>query len=193
MSAAWEAFTALDQRLFLALNGWHGPWFDALMDTITYKYTWIPLYLFLIVWAVRQHKVRVYPVLVTAIAAVGLADRLASGLLKPWVARPRPCHEPALSGLVHLVGGCGGAYGFVSSHAATSFALAVVLSRLLGQKTPLMHGLYLWALVYSYSRIYVGVHYPGDVIGGALVGLLAGTLLVWIYKMFSRKYYDNLL
>ncbi|GAB2772073.1 lipid A 4'-phosphatase [Rhabdobacter roseus] len=193
MSFGWETFTELDRQLFVILNGWHAPWADVLMNTITFKYTWVPLYVILIGLAVRRHRARAYPMLLTAILAVGLADWLASGLLKPWVARPRPCHDPALAGLLHLVDGCGGPFGFVSSHASTSFALALVLSQLLKSTLPGIPWLYAWAVLYSYSRIYVGVHLPGDILGGALVGLLSGTLLLLLYKMFYRKKYGNIL
>ena len=101
--------------------------------------------------------------------------------------RPRPCHAPDLLGLVHLpTGRCGGAYGFVSSHAANFFGLAVYLGLLLREGW--LFGLLLIAAVLvGYSRIYMGVHYPGDILAGGLLGALAGWAIAWAYKRWRVR------
>lgn len=177
-----EALIQADQQLFLALNGLHTPWADRIMNLFTFKFTWVPLYLFLIYIVVREFRRASVGILLSMIAAIALADQIASGLFKPYFARLRPCHDPDISALVHVVDGCGGQYGFVSSHAATAFALALTFQVLTTGRFRGTGWLYVWAVIYSFSRIYVGVHYPADITIGAMVGLLAGAVCILIYK-----------
>jgi undecaprenyl-diphosphatase len=98
--------------------------------------------------------------------------------MKPFFQRLRPCHDPVIQHIVHVVGDCGGQFGFASSHAANCFALAMAFYLLFSTKK-LSFFLFLWAIIVSYSRIYVGVHFPSDLIVGALVGVMI-TILLWI-------------
>jgi undecaprenyl-diphosphatase len=180
-----------DQQLFLWLNGIHAPWADQIMYWVTFKYTWIPLYLILMVVTVKAEGKKSIAIIITVLIAVIIADKITSGIMKPYFARFRPCHEPALAGLVHEVTGCGGLFGFASSHASTSFAVATVWFTLLYRKVHYMWLLLLWAGIYSYSRVYVGVHYPGDIFVGALVGILTGMICIRLYSIFLEKYYRN--
>lgn len=180
-----------DQELFLWLNGQHNPFWDTVMALVTNKLAWIPLYLLLIYVLIKQFKIEAIGYIISIIAVVALSDQLASALLKPYFARPRPCHDPALESLIHLIGGCGGAYGFVSSHAATGFGIAMIFNLLPTKQLPGIQLLFLWAAVYSYSRIYVGVHYPLDILGGAMVGILAA-VMVWILFFIYVKNKENL-
>jgi undecaprenyl-diphosphatase len=121
------------------------------------------------------------------ILAVTLADQFSVQLFKNIVQRLRPCHEPSLVGLVHLVNGeCGGQYGFVSSHATNSFNVAL-LSLLFIKKRWFTISIILWAIVVGYSRIYLGVHYPGDVICGSLLGALIGWSIYRLYVLTDNK------
>jgi undecaprenyl-diphosphatase len=191
MTFSLDHIESLDQRAFLWLNGLHTPLFDNVMYAITYKFTWIPLYLLLILWTVRIEKKR-WPVIIgTVLVAVALADKITSGVMKPYFGRLRPCHDPTISALIHQVGSCGGQYGFASSHASTSFALTTVWLLLLKDRLPAMAWLPVWAVIYSYSRIYVGVHYPGDILIGALIGTLTGYLAVFFYRTIIKKHYYN--
>ncbi|CAG5016517.1 Undecaprenyl-diphosphatase BcrC [Dyadobacter sp. CECT 9275] len=180
-----------DQQLFLWLNGHHTAWADTLMYWVTYKYTWIPMYIALILLTVKAEKRRSIAIIVTVLAAVIIADKITSGVMKPYFHRFRPCHEPLLAGLVHQVGGCGGNFGFASSHASTSFALAMVWFLTLNRKMPYIWLLLIWAAIYSYSRVYVGVHYPADILVGGCVGVLTGILCFRLYLTFLDKYYRN--
>ena len=180
-----ERLVHIDTEVLLAINGWHAPWVDRLMWIVSAKETWIPLYLLLIgllVWRYRQpsnnamkwlKKVPVCVVMIVAIvAAVGLSDFIASGILKDLVARPRPTRVPELEGVLHLVNGYkSGQYGFVSSHAANTMACGLLFSLIWRNKIATV-GLMLWVAMNSYSRIYLGVHYPLDILGGLMVGVL---------------------
>ncbi len=157
---------------FLWLNGHHSPFFDVLMHWISYKFTWIPLYLFLIVLIFRTFpKKQAFQQILFLLIVVGCSDYLASGIIKPFFQRPRPCHDPVIGSLVHIVDGCGGMYGFVSSHASTSFGLAFGIIFVFGWLHPISKFMLIWAIIVSYSRIYLGVHYFSDIFLGGLVGV----------------------
>ena len=172
---------ALDTELFLFFNAIHAPWADSLMHTATQKLTWLPLYAWLLYWLFKTAKPGQLKSVVWQIAmivvAVALADQAASAVLKPLIGRLRPCHVLYLADRIHLVGSCGGAYGFVSSHASTTFAVATGFV-LIFKNNPTFKWLFLWAAFVSYSRVYVGVHYPFDVVGGAVVGI-GSAYVVW--------------
>ena len=185
----------MDTEVLLAINGWHAPWADTVMWIISAKKTWIPLYLLLVgllVWRYRKpaptsvkwlHKVPVCVVMIVAIvAAVGLADFIASGILKQWVARPRPSRVPELEGVLHLVNGYkSGRYGFVSSHAANTMACALLFSLIWRNRIATI-GLMLWVAANCYSRMYLGVHYPLDILGGLMVGTAVAIVARWVLK-----------
>jgi undecaprenyl-diphosphatase len=170
----------LDQQLFLFLNSLHSPFCDQVMHAISGRVIWIPLYLAILIYLGIKYKRRFLIILLFIIIAATMADQL-SVLIKNLVQRLRPCHEPALAGLIHTFNGeCGGLYSFVSSHATNSFNVAL-LSLMFIQKRWFTISIILWAAVIGYSRIYLGVHYPGDVICGSILGALVG----WgNYKLF---------
>ena len=188
-----EQLLHIDTEILLAINGWHAPWADTLMWIISAKATWIPLYLLLVgllVWRYRQpaptpikwlQKVPACVVMIVVIGlAVGAADFIASGILKDWVARPRPSRVPELEGVLHLVNGYkSGKYGFVSSHAANTMAVALLFSLIWRNKIATV-GLMLWVAANCYSRVYLGVHYPTDILGGLIVGSLVAVGGYWL-------------
>ena len=184
-----EQLLHIDKEILLAINGWHAPWADTLMWIISAKATWIPLYLLLVgllVWRYRKpaptsvtwlQRVPACVVMIAVIGlAVGAADFIASGILKELVARPRPTRVPELEGVLHLVNDYkSGRFGFVSSHAANTMAVALLFS-LIWRKRIATVGLLLWVAMNCYSRMYLGVHYPLDIMGGLVVGSLTACL-----------------
>ena len=180
----------LDQQLFLFLNSLNSPFWDKVMYIISGKLTWVPLYIAILIFVGFRYKRKLWIILLFIIVAVTLSDQ-ASVLLKNLVGRLRPCHEPSLEGLVHLVKGeCGGMYGFVSSHAANSFNVAF-LSLMFIKKRWFSTGIVIWAAIVGYSRIYLGVHYPGDVICGSMLGALIGWCIYKLYELTDNKILQN--
>ena len=181
----------LDQQLLLFLNSLNTPFWDKVMYAISGKIIWAPLYLAILIWMGFRYKRKFLIIVLFIILAVTLADQISVQLFKNLFQRLRPCHEPALQGMVHLVKGkCGGLYGFVSSHATNSFNVAL-LSLMLIRKKWYSVSIILWAAIISYSRIYLGVHYPGDVICGSLLGALIGWGVYKLYEVTDNKVLKN--
>ena len=173
-----------DERVFLWLNSRHNAFFDPIMYCASDELFWIPLYLLLFFFLLHRYRRFTWYLLACIVAMVGVSDQLSSHLIKNLVRRLRPSHAPALAGRIHLsLAGPGGDYGFVSSHATNSFALALFLTLVLPREyRPLKILLFCWALLVGYSRVYNGVHYPGDVLCGALLGCLLACIFAWLFK-----------
>ncbi|MBN2175834.1 MAG: phosphatase PAP2 family protein [Bacteroidales bacterium] len=184
-----EILNIWDIQLFLFLNGMHNSFWDVVMFWLSNKFIWIPLYLFFIYLLAKFYKKEAIWISLVLIILIAITDQLSVHLFKNIFERLRPCHEPSLEGMVHIVyGKCGGQFGFVSSHASNHFAMAIFLSGFLGKKiryfTPLI---FLWAFIISYSRIYLGVHYPGDVAVGGLFGASVGVLINKVYFTIRKE------
>lgn len=177
----------LDRQLFLFLNGFHTEWLDELMYWITNKYTWFPLYLLLIVLLIKKYRIRGLVMCLGMVLAVGISDQITSGWMKPFFGRLRPCQVPDIQSVVHLVAGCGGKYGFASSHASTTFALATVVWLMLRSWSASFGWVFAWSAIVAYSRVYVGVHYPLDILVGAMIGFIVGWLVYGLYQWVVPK------
>ena len=181
----------LDRDLLIFLNGIHSPFWDEVMVAITHRFFWIPLYVLIVFLLFKEYKKNVWLVLLIIIAMVITADLFASSFMKPLTERLRPCRDVSINGLLHIVeNSCRGKYGFISSHASNSFALAVFLWLLLKNKYKWVSLFFGWAFIVSYSRVYLAVHYPGDVLIGALSGLIWAILFYNLYRYISDKYFS---
>lgn len=179
----------VDTDFLLYLNGFYNEFFDTFMFLFSGKWIWIPMYLALAYVLFRNMTPEQAVGCIVAIALViVVTDQMSSSLIRHAVGRLRPANlENPISDLVHVVNGYrGGRYGFPSSHAANSFGLVFFLFFLM-RKSPLPAIMTLWAIVNCYSRIYLGVHYPGDILCGSLVGLL-GAAIVWlVYRKLTKQ------
>ena len=177
-----------DNACLLAINGWHAPWADTFMYTFSGKLIWIPLYASLLYVVGRNLRWQVALGCAVAIAlTITLADQVGASLIRPEVARLRPSNpDNPLSELVHLVNGYrGGRYGFPSCHAANTFGLAFFIFFLFRNRL-LSVFILGWALVTCYSRAYLGVHYPGDLLAGTVLGFVSAALCYWLFQKICR-------
>lgn len=175
IDSIWQCIDGLDKQLFLLLNANHSPFWDSFMFWMSHKWIWLPLYfcfVFLIFYALQRFDYKLVIVIAMLIAST---DMCCSLLLKPSFKRLRPCHQSELKTQIHTVGNCGGQYGFASSHAGNTFAIATFLY-LWFRKNNRVKLLFVWAFVVSFSRIYLGVHFPLDVVVGALIGIIFATI-----------------
>jgi undecaprenyl-diphosphatase len=170
-----------DRQLFLFLNSCNSPFFDEVMHVLSGKLIWAPLYLAILIYLGFRYRRKFWIVLAAIALAVLLTDQVSVNLFKNVFQRPRPCHEPSLQGIIHLYNGeCGSGFSFISAHASNSFNVALLSLMLIGRRW-FSISILVWATLIGYSRIYLGVHYPGDVICGAMLGSLIGWSLSSLY------------
>lgn len=176
-----ECLDSLDRSIFLFLNGMHNDFFDMFMWYVSKTATWSLMLLFLL-YIIFKNNWRMALMVILGIAlTITLADQISSGLVKDFIGRFRPTHNPEIESIVHTVNGYkGGLYGFVSSHAANTLGVAVYISLLFRNRYITLF-MMLWSLLVAYSRIYLGVHYPGDILGGMIVGVISGFVVYKIY------------
>jgi undecaprenyl-diphosphatase len=174
-----ETLLELDRSLFLLINGWHSPFMDEIMYFVSKVWIWAPLYLTFIIYAVKRWKLESIWIIAAVIICVVATDQLTN-LTKEVFQRLRPSHEPLLEGLVHHVNGyVGGRFGFVSGHSSNAFGFAM-LSSLIIRNPSYSIFVFFWSGLVAYSRMYLGVHYPLDIVGGVILGLIvaAGVFLI---------------
>ena len=186
-----DRLIALDHQLLLMLNGSDSVYWDRVMMTITHTTTWLFVGACLLLALARNNTRRAMLILIISVAVtILLSDQISSALCKPLFHRLRPSHQPAFGCAVDLVEGYrGGLSGFISSHAANTFGVAVFLSLVV------RHALFAftvvsWAALCSYSRIYLGVHYPADILCGAAVGSIIA-VAVWMLARRVRYTFDG--
>lgn len=184
-----EYLKRLDQELFVSINGYHSAFWDPIMVAISDRKFWIPFYALLVAYLIYRFRRQSILMFLAVALSILAADGISSRFIKPYVARLRPCHDATLSDTIYIVDGCGGRFGFLSSHAANSFAIAMLFTFMLPDKYRYFKIFtFIWAATISYSRIYLGVHFPGDVVGGALLGMLLGWLFAVLFKNLLQRY-----
>ena len=176
------------------MNGtWRAEWLDAIAPMWRNKYLWVPFYLFILTIVAVNFRQIFLPFLLCAVLTVTLADTLSSKVIKPTVKRDRPCKNDSLKQPKTLLINCGAGYSFTSSHATNHFAIAVFFLLTLGSIFPRTKGLFLlWAASISYGQVYVGVHYPIDILGGAIVGSLIGVGTGYLFNRYWHLSTKNL-
>ncbi len=177
-----------DQEFFLLLNGAGTKTFDSFFVFISSTKSAIPLFLFIIFLLIKKYRYSFWQGLVLILIVVSLSDLTSVHAFKNVFMRLRPSYEPAIIDQIRLLVSKGGLYGFVSSHAANFFAIAAIVSRLFSERKHLPYLLYSWASLVAYSRVYVGKHYPLDIIGGAVLGIVMAKLLWAFAKKIKEKY-----
>ena len=180
-----ESIKQIDTGLFLLLNGLHNSFFDFIMYWLSNKLIWIPIYLFIIYSIIKKFgtKKGIF-ITISLILAIIIADQISVHFFKNVFLRYRPCHNLKIKNLVHLVNNrCGGQYGFISSHASNFFTLATIVTLLFKQKK-VSFLMFFMAILVSYSRIYLGVHYPLDILVGALLGIILGFFVNYMINKF---------
>lgn len=179
----------IDARLLLIVNGAHRPFFDSVMWCISGRWIWVPFYAVLAYLLFRRMSWKRASICLVTIGLIILAaDQTCATLIRPEIGRLRPANlNNPLSSFVHVVNGYrGGRYGFPSCHAANTFALAVFMSLVIRHKwfTVMMFS---WAFVVSYSRMYLGVHYFGDLFCGATIGSLFAVLFYYLQNYLFKR------
>jgi len=175
----------LDKALFMLIqNDSDHSWLDVIMPVLREPLTWIPLYAFMLYYSFRQGSARAWPFIVLTLLMLAITDSVTAQLLKPLFGRLRPCHDPEIQSLLRGLVDCGGLYSMPSNHAANHFGMAAFwfysIRAMTGKK---WHWLWIWAAAVGYAQIYVGKHYPFDILAGAAVGFLTGwgTFRLFIY------------
>ncbi|HVZ26529.1 MAG TPA: phosphatase PAP2 family protein [Sediminibacterium sp.] len=191
----WERARDWDMRLFVSINSsWTNKWVDSVYPWWRDANTWIPFYLFLIVFALVNFGRKAYAWIGFAVLTVALTDQISSNFLKKWIQRPRPCQDPEMAGHVRLLlDHCSGGFSFPSSHATNHFGFAMFLFLTL---RPWMkkwgYLLFLWAATIAYGQVYVGVHYPIDISFGSLLGCFLGWVTARLYRYFFQSPFESL-
>jgi undecaprenyl-diphosphatase len=191
----WDFLIEWDHRIFFLVNGAHASWLDHVMWRLSDRNTWIPVYALILFSMYRGLSLRsFFWALFFLVVMLLFTDTLVSYAIKPAVMRLRPSHVPAWESLVHLVQTPegewyrGGSYGFFSSHASNHAGLVTFLLMILRPvRTALAWALVVWVLVIGYSRIYLGVHYPSDIMVGLLWGALVGLGLGRVFQVWVLR------
>lgn len=181
-----ETILQIDKAITLSINHFHSAPLDVIMAAISDKLTWIPLYALLLFLLYKKLGWKYTLIVLVAVALnITLTDQI-SVFFKNHFMRLRPCHQEALMPLLHLPEGCGGRFGFVSSHAANTMGLAILMAMVL--RTNWISLMMLaFALLNGYSRIYLGKHFAGDVAGGFLLGLVLGTAVYYLASFAHHR------
>ena len=185
-----EKLKDLDADFVLFVNGKHTPFLDSFFYIVSMTWVWIPLYILLLYLVLKNFRSQSWLILLCIIILITLSDQFASGLVKQWVMRYRPTHNIILGPQLHLVNDYkGGMYGFISSHASNVFAITTFLTFILKEvRLKWLWLLWIWAGLVAFSRVYLGVHYLSDILGGVLAGVFFGWLISNLFFLLRNKF-----
>lgn len=185
-----QQYITADKELLLSLNGSQSLFWDGFMWIATSTIIWLPMIVMLLYIIIKNNKIQEALLIIILITlVVTLADQIASEICKPFFARFRPTQDPYIMYMIDIVNGYrGGRFGFISSHAANTFAVSIFLSLLVKRKS-FTFMLLFWAILNSYSRIYLGVHYPGDILFGTIEGCFIGYIIYRFYRFIQKKFF----
>jgi membrane-associated phospholipid phosphatase len=184
-----DTLVRLDRELFTFVNSVaSSPSIDWLFKSLRNAYTWIPLYAFVLYWVLSRHRKYAWQFILFTLVVFAVTDFVSASVLKPMFARLRPCHDPVLQPVLRDLVGCGGQYGMPSSHASNHFGLASFwYFTITWMSKRRWWWLWLWAILVCYAQVYVGKHFPGDIIVGAVFGTCVGILLALLYRTWLFK------
>lgn len=186
-----EQLIQLDQQLFEFLNGAGVSFWDQFMIALSSFWIWVPIVGMISFIFLQPYKKTGVVALIFLIITIALTDIISAQIIKEVVHRLRPCYEPNMLDKVRLVAdSCGGKFGFVSSHASNAFGIAT-FSILAIRRKWFVYFIIIWALIVSYSRIYLGVHYPGDILGGMFLGFSIGYITFYLYSKTLKVIHKN--
>jgi membrane-associated phospholipid phosphatase len=184
LNASWQKMIQWDHDLFVNVNSkWANPFFDAIMPFLRNSTSWIPLYFFLLLFVLFNFRIKAYWWIIFFLATVAFTDMTGTYVFKHGIERIRPCNNPDMMAQLRLLVGCPGGYSFTSNHAANHFGMAAFLFftfRHLIKKWIWLA--FLWAASIGYAQVYVGVHYPSDIAGGMILGIIAGSLTGYFFN-----------
>ena len=183
----------IDKELLIWINGFHTDWLDPIVLMVTKTAFWTPLYLLFIYFMFKYLDEQQWVAIVCASLTILLADQITSSIMKPLFHRLRPSQDPDIQNLLHLVANSkgelyrGGLYGFASSHAANTFGISTYMWLMFKNKSKWIGLCFFWAALLTYTRLYLGVHFPGDILVGAVVGVLSGIASHKLFIFIKRK------
>ena len=183
----WEWLDKLDKNIFKAIHADGAiPALDGFISLLRNQYIWIPLYVFIIFWLFRYHKLYAWKFILISVICFAITDLVSFQLLKPMIGRLRPCYDKELASIMRNLIACGGEDSMPSSHAANHFGLATIwffaIRFISGQN---WYWLFFWALLIGYAQVYVGKHYPFDIAVGVVFGFMIGFILSIVFKRWS--------
>lgn len=178
-----------DKNLFVFINSsMHKSWLDGFMLLMRNPVTWVPLYLVVLFKIYKTSPGIFLPFLIASLACFAITDFTSASIIKPLVGRLRPCYDTSLQNNIHILIGCGGKYSFPSSHASNHFGLAMVWYRIIFfVKKEKWNWVWWWAAIICFAQVYVGKHFPLDILGGTLLGMAAGTLIAFVFKYWYNN------
>lgn len=188
-----EELIEIDKKILVFLNGFHSPALDPVMLLITKTFFWLPLYAVLIFLLFKNYRKEAWFILIGAAITILLCDQITSTFMKPFFARLRPSQDPSMQSLLHFVDGYrGGLYGFASGHAANTMGVAFFVWLTMRSVYRWIGLIFIWAIVMTYTRIYLGVHYPGDILVGGIIGLFCGWVGFKASEVLRKRYKKKL-